>query len=132
MAKTLADDWQILWYALALFTQYGHAYNCLYDVVRFPQRKVSSLSQYKKDLEKEIRKDPSYFFQQIEVEISIDKIKQFEAELILKMDFLHSGLTWKNQCACFAGYGCSYFDACKSNDYSNLIKKKRVFEELSK
>lgn len=128
----LHQDWQTTFYALALKLITGKAHNLLYDVIRYPKRKFTSLKDFCDKLSKEVQADPAYYFQQRIIEISDEAIDEFAQELDEKLMFMRAGIKWKNQCACLAGYGCDYLASCKTGDMSGLIRKQRVFEELSK
>jgi hypothetical protein len=133
----LHDDWQTMFYANALHAIGKSPAYMIYDIIRFPQRKAGDLHAFCIDLKKDILKRPEYFFQRIQVDITEEQILLFRKELLLKLRYVEDIADgkfpiWKNQCACFGTFKCGFAEACKKGDFSCMVKKKKLFEELHK
>jgi hypothetical protein len=123
------EDFQTLWYSWAIQEtriHYTGDLTLLYDVVRFPQRA---------DVVKDIRKRPEYYFMRYQVSIEKERSREFGnfiSDHLYHIEKIMEKSDWpKNLCACNQGFGgCSYAKACKCGDFSTLVKKRKIFEEL--
>lgn len=135
--KKLKVDWQSLFYLNAYFLKYGkYPKGILYNVIRFPSKgyKKKGIQPVLLELQKEIQKNPEYYFHRWKVEFKESEIRSFGFDLdthVAKLQDMLTTKTWtKNLCACDLPFMCPYIEACAGGTTDNLKRKHKLFPEL--
>jgi len=131
LAERIPMDWQVNFYALALYLEYKKMpKKLIYDVVRYPSLKGNPKDLYE-TTKADIAKRPEFWFKRWEMSFIPELILKFKAELQQKItEAINRKIWYKNECSCVAGYGnCNYINVCTKSDTSGLITKE-LFSEL--
>ena len=132
ITNRLVLDWQSLFYVNAYYRQFKVLpAGVVYNVIRYPQRMPKDLCTYAKDLDKEIKSKPDYFFYRWKTEYTLQDIVSFNAELLQKLIELDERkVFYKNQCSCDLYGGCDYLEYCSTGKLTRLKKQPHLFMEL--
>lgn len=135
--KRLKTDWQTMFYLYAYYLKTGKMpKGVLYNVIRFPQKgyKKKGIQPVLLELQKEIQKNPEYYFYRWEMEFTEDEILGFGLDLekhIADLQHMLQNETWtKNLCACELPFMCPFIEACAGGTTTNLKRKHKLFPEL--
>ena len=132
--RSLAVDWQSLFYVLAFWLQTGvRPVAVQYDVVRYPTIKFGMTPKEVYDATVAgTKKEPERWFYRWETGFSEEDIVSFRIELQQKIkELTERTVYYRNECACAGTFKCDFLDWCAAGDKSKLVTKK-LFSELSK
>lgn len=140
LTDTLAFDFQNNVYNYALRKKYARTpCGTLYNIIRRPGQRVKkdeSLKSFSTRIEREIQRDPSYYFIRFEIAIPQSEFRRFESEL---GDVVNEFLKWfkkelptyRNTSACIQKYGpCRFLPKCASGETGLYRIRKHMFPEL--
>ena len=140
LIDSLWFELQVNLYAWAIKKTYKKApVGVNYNIIRKTalQMKVGeSKPAYLARITKDIKSRPEFYFMRLDIKIREKDMTQFAIELeSMIQEFIDWSkgrlATYKNTAQCITKYGrCPYLDVCNMSDYSRLVKRKKVFNEL--
>ena len=140
LVDALSLDLQVNLYLWADWAEYKEMpTGVLYNIIRktaIKPRTNETIPQYARRVGEDMDDRPEFYFVRLEVPILKQDMLAFKAELAgLLGDFKAwcdgKAPHYKNPHSCVTKYGkCEYLAACAQGDFSNLVKRDRVFKEL--
>ena len=136
----LTFNFQNLFYILGCEQQFGIKISgVLYDIIRNPGTKPKvneTKKQFAERLQKDICKNPDYYFKRIELFYSKAERDEFTDELAMKLGEIDAVLAgdlpvYRNECICEKPFPCEFLDTCSSGTFAGLVQKDTLFSELS-
>ena len=141
LQDALSIDFQVMLYLWTLLQDTGKTpAGMLYNVIRRPgmkPHKSEPLPAYAKRIGEDIDARPEFYFTRMEIPVIEKDFLAFGKDLegLLKdyMGWIDGVIPhYKNPNNCLGKYGkCKYVGVCTRSDYSGLLKRKVLFQELS-
>lgn len=139
--ELLAFDWQCLYYLTGSQIELDESISgVLYNIVKKPgfkfyTKKNPTLPDWVKAVDESITAEPEKYFARFELTFSQKRRKNFERDLLIKLDEFNDWLdgkipTYKNEKACKKRWNCEYMKACANDSFAGYYQTAKLFSEL--
>lgn len=141
LQDALSIDFQVMLYLWTLRKDTGKCpAGMLYNIIRRPglrPHKSEPLPKYAKRVAEDVDARPEFYFTRMEIPVMPEDLAKFGQDLTGILQDYRGWIAgkvphYKNPNSCLGKYGkCKYVGVCTRNDYSGLLKRKVLFQELS-